>query len=509
MAAYYGPGSTGATNPYPAPIPHAISNPPFFHTNKLLDTMTGAQNYDRMEREWLQRGMRALPEAWDVLNPGGPGVAGLGAFATPSPFLFPGDLPSQGVQMPDGSVIQGQVGSNGQITGTATPTPGGRGTEILGQVNSGLPGGGGAGGSISFGAAGSPTSGGGLDGDALLEQQRQLAFGRLDDVDELYQTRLADLTNQALERQIAGTDRPFGDERLNQMEARLAAQSAAADRGRRNRIREDFASRGLGGSGAQLDSELQSMGRASAQRGQNLTSLLIQQAMENFQARERAQAGAQSWLANQAAGIMPAILEEARMRSRFEVTGEGPTSDVGNALNAMALNQLQGPDPASNPAAFNTTLPFGPGAAGNISTPGGPPIRATGGVNSNLQGLVTVPGQGGGLQGSSQISSPQIQRQTGYQTGLATGGSFSSGQLGLGGYSPAQIAAGGGTGVGFAANAGQAQQAGQATQASLPTTQPYLGPGGAAPVAYSQPVLNTGGFTSSGGVRDPYGNLVR
>lgn len=407
--AYYGPGSTGGATGYsPAPIVHGISNPPFFHTNGQLPTETGAQWADRIEREWQQRGMRDLPASWDVLAPGGPGVAGTGAFATPSPFLFPGSLPSQGIRMPDGSVIQGSVNSQGQILGTQT---GGSGTgtagspTLLGTVNSGLPGAGGAGGSLNLGVPSSPSM---TDADALLQQARERAFGRLDDVDQLYQTRLADLTNQALERQIQGTDQPFGEDRFNQMEARLAAQAASADRGRRSQIRDSFAARGLGGSAMQKDAELQSMSAASAQRGANLTNLLIQQAQENFQARERAQAGAQSWLAQQAAGIMPAILKEADMLSRFEVTGDGGADqDIANALTSQALGQLAGPNPATNPAAFNTQLPFGPGATGNISTPGGPPIRATGGVQGGFTPgtYITQAGQGGGLNGSQVISS--------------------------------------------------------------------------------------------------------
>lgn len=499
--AYYGPGSTGTQPQYTAPVPHAISNPPFFHTNKLLDTMTGAQNYDRMEREWLQRGMRALPESWDVLNPGGPGVAGLGAFATPSPFLFPGSLPEEGVRLPDGSVVNGSVGADGQIYGSSTG-PGGRGLEgSLGQVNPGVPGTGGSGGSITFGGTGAP-GGVGLDGDALLAQQRELAFNRLDDVDELFQSRLADLTNQALERQVAGTDTPFTDQRLAQMEARLASQSALADRGRRNRIREDFAGRGLGGSGAQADAELESMGRASAQRGQNLTNLLIQQAMENFQARERAQAGAQSWLAAQAAGIMPAILEEARMRSRFEVTGEGGADqDMANALTSMAMGQLQGPDRLTNPAAANTNLPFGPGSAGNISTPGGPPIRATGGVYSNnfqfTPQQLAASGQGGQTYASN---TQNTQNATPVQQATQASSNLLNNTLSFGG-TGAQPNNYFMTPTGGVINMTDQSLRNMTLQQQLEQPQTYT----QAPSNYQLPTLNTGGVSTATGVTRPYG----
>lgn len=501
--AYYGPGSTGQANTFqPSPIPTAISNPPFFHTNKQLPTETGSGWGDRITREFYARGGQSLPDSWDVLNPGGPGVAGLGAFATPSPFLFPGALPPGGVRMPDGSVVTGSVGANGQITGHIAGGAGGagapyagtpagnnfslagsptQGSGVIGQVNPGIPGGGGAGGSVSLGnsfASSVPSNPTQSQADAILNQQRDMAVARLHNVDDLFNSRLAELTSQGYERQMTGQSQPFSDQTLALMEARLADQATAADRGRRNLIREQFAGRGLAGSGLQRGAEQASMTEASAQRGQNLGNLLIQQAQDNFAAQERGRAGGASWLSAQAAGILPAILKEADLRSRFEVTGDAGASDVSNALTSMALSQLQGPDPASNPAAFNTQLPFGPGAVGNISTPGGPPIRATGGVVGGLNGLVTPPGQGGGLQGSNSLLASQAQSAQNATQALQGAGTF-------GAYGALY-----GTGANQAQNAQQAQNAAY----TLQNTGAFGAPTAFSAQAAGQQLQNTGAF---------------
>ncbi len=408
--AYFGPGSTGATNKYQSPIVHGVANSPFQHTNRQLDTETGKGWGDRITREYAQRGFQALPEAWDVTNPGGVGVGGTGAFAPPSPFLFPGQLPSQGVKLPNGQVATGSVGADGQIFGSLS---GGAQPQGFSGYASGQPAGNQIGSVNSIGGSGSLSFGGGVpsnpspdQADALLNQQRELAFGRLRSVDDIFNSRLGELTDQALQRQIQGTDVPFTDQRMEQMEARLAAQATSADRGRRSRIREQFAGRGLGGSGLQFGAEQASMAEASAQRGANLNNLLIQQGMENWTAQERARQGAQQWLSSKAAGIMPSILKEADMRSRFEVTGDGGADqDIANALTTQALGSIAGPG-QGGAAAFNTTLPFGPGSTGNISTPGGPPIRATGGVQGGFPSgsLVTQAGQGGGPNAAALIA---------------------------------------------------------------------------------------------------------
>ena len=424
---YYGPGSTGKQNPNPQPVQHAISNPPYYHSDYQFPGEDYQHYTDRMYAEWYERGMQPLPKEWDVQRPGGAGALGTGVAAQPSPFLFPGGIPEGGVRLPSGEVFKGQVQPGGAIVG--------QGGQPVGQVNYGGGGGGVGGSSISFldapaqaqgggslvqggggksivslggasggagasGIAGTPSDPNQAQADALLQQQRDLAFNELDAIQRLYDGPFSKSVQDALTASLSGQDAPFTQNVVDRIFAKQASQAGAGHAARAEQLRNSFAARGLSGSGLEQGALQESQALASGQRSSSLNDVLIQQQLENFSAKERARAESQGFLANQAAGLTPPLLEKARMRSRWEVTGDAPGDQQASAIASLAA-AIGAQNSAQSPFAANLNIPLGP-------------LNAPGGI---------VPGYNGtALGGPAQQFGPQLsypqQRQQGSGGGL-------------------------------------------------------------------------------------------
>jgi len=186
------------------------------------------------------------------------------------------------------------------------------------------------------------TVGSGTSGPAIMQQNRDAMFDRLRDPERIFQGDMARRTNSAILRQMSGQDAPITDDVLARIQTQSADQIGAAQQAQYGQIREGFAARGLGGSGLQLGAELDTAQEGAAARNQALNETLIQQATQNFDARERSRQDALNFTNLQVGATQPSAIEEARIRNTFSYDGQGGGGGYANVFGAPQQQPGQG-----------------------------------------------------------------------------------------------------------------------------------------------------------------------
>lgn len=205
---------------------------------------------------------------------------------------------------------------------TWTPLGYGKPVGMVGMDQSGRP--------IYAQATGLPGSQGGMgDGDAKLEEQRQLAFGSLAQGANIFAGGLGQQAESNLLAQMRGQDAPYTQAVQDRLFSSAASGIGGAAERNARMIRQQMSNRGMSGSGASLALQLENARSQQRQLGQAQADIQNRAQLENFAARERGVQGATQFMTNRAASEAPFRLKEADLRSRFEVTGQSPMAGYG------------------------------------------------------------------------------------------------------------------------------------------------------------------------------------
>ena len=397
--AWYGPGSStrpGQADPYARPQVIATPYNPFpGHSNAMFPGETGEQASRRMLLQYNLRGQRDLPPEWDANMPGGGGVGGLSPLPSAATFA--------------GSSLAG------------SPTVGGAPGYTV--PSGGVPGG--ASGFGGTGAGGVPGFGQGGNAEALLAEQRQLAFDRIASMGDTYENDpLAQAIQQGFMGTLGGDSLPFTDEVTNSLLSDVSDSNAEALAAQQDQIRSAMANAGLGGSGMALSAGLNARRAAQSAIRKGRREVKSRASLENFAAQERARQAASNYMAQKAAQRRAQAQMEVDLRKRFEVTGDAGLNQFAGVL-GQALNQGQASGgPQSSRTATGTNSARGGVNSGNAMGLSlvGFGQQPTGNDNRNYGPQRPAP-RYGNLQTGAQQSGGQ--RYGGYrqpQNGIATSG---------------------------------------------------------------------------------------
>jgi hypothetical protein len=180
-----------------------------------------------------------------------------------------------------------------------------------------------------------------------LEEQRRKALERLESLRTYYERPDAAQLLAQFQGRASGEQQPFDRPTLDAMYSQNADASAGMFAGERDAIRQQFANAGLGGSGLETSALITSRRRAGAAARAGRRDITSRAALENYQARERAQQQVAQYLRDRQQAEQTAGLAEVDFRSQMrEVTdGSGPAAGTGSptsgGFNAAANNNVR------------------------------------------------------------------------------------------------------------------------------------------------------------------------
>jgi hypothetical protein len=196
-----------------------------------------------------------------------------------------------------------------------------------------------------------------------LEEQRRLAFERLQQLRQFYQNpESAQLLTQ-MQSQASGASAPFSPGVVNAQLADNADASAGQVRNEQDMMSRAFANAGMSGSGLEASAMVNSRRRAAAASRARPRPITTPPELANFQARERAQQQLQTYLQQRQQAEAQAGLAEVDLRSRMHETGDAQnisgqaTNPQANQQAAQAAQQAPAPQRGPNFGQYSTPLP--------------------------------------------------------------------------------------------------------------------------------------------------------
>lgn len=209
-----------------------------------------------------------------------------------------------------------------------------------------------------------------------LQEQRDLIEKLFGDWKGFYQQQPAqDLMGQ-IQGRAAGTDVPFTQPVVDSMMVDNARNAAGGFNRDREMIYQALSAAGLGGSGLGASAVMGASRRAAALAREGRRQITTNAQLQNFQARERAQQQAQSYLAQQQQAQAQQAQSELGYRSQFrEIQQEDPQT-------AQLRQQFSGANPFLKQLGSMSSVGWDPNAGGPLG--GGTPFS---------RGSYTVAGQ--------------------------------------------------------------------------------------------------------------------
>lgn len=167
-----------------------------------------------------------------------------------------------------------------------------------------------------------------FDPQGFMNFQRDAALQRFEDIPAVFDSALGQQSRQAIQEGLQG-----GGEQTDRLFSRLFENTQAEEQASVQRIRDDFAARGLAGSSAQAGVERAARQAASDARTRGMADILLQRFGQ-------AQQNALSMLGAQAAAVGQAASGQAQIRAQSRVTiPEAPPPDP-NAVNTNVTETL-------------------------------------------------------------------------------------------------------------------------------------------------------------------------
>lgn len=172
--------------------------------------------------------------------------------------------------------------------------------------------------------------------DPLMEEQRRLAFGRLDELRNFYNADPMALQLQSsLQARMSGQDVPFSQAVRNALLAGNSDAGASQVAGDQAMIRQAMANAGLGGSGIETSAILNARRAASKVTRAERRNITSRAELENFNARTAAQQQAQNYLLQKQQAMAQAGQHEVDLRSQMtNVQNEGQAAPSTQAAQA-------------------------------------------------------------------------------------------------------------------------------------------------------------------------------
>lgn len=166
----------------------------------------------------------------------------------------------------------------------------------------------------------SGASGGGLD----LMAEREKILGLFQNDQNFYNQGPANDLRSMLMGRSSGQDRPYSQGVMESMFSQNAQGAAGQFSSERDMLQRSMGNNGLAGSGAETRAIIGAKTRAQHQMQAGRREITSRAALENFNARERAQTQAQSFLGQQAQHQQSGAFAEAGFRSQATQSQERP-----------------------------------------------------------------------------------------------------------------------------------------------------------------------------------------
>lgn len=158
-----------------------------------------------------------------------------------------------------------------------------------------------------------------------LEQERNTALQRLEQLRTYYDRPDAAQLLQQLQGRASGQDAPFTQDVIGSLLAGNADASAGMARSEGDMLRQRYANAGLSGSGIETSAMVMSRRRASALARAGRREITSRAALENYQARERAQSQVMQYVQQRQMAEQAAGMAEVDFRSRMQAVAPDQT----------------------------------------------------------------------------------------------------------------------------------------------------------------------------------------
>jgi hypothetical protein len=318
--------------------------------------------------------------------------------------------------------LAGQTPGGG-YAGGATPAPG-----------IGAPGGGGTGNPVAdFINQTLGMGGGGAGGEDEIQKEWERAMQLYQQQRGIYDQGLGQTLEGALMGQLTGGDQPFNQQVQQNLMAEVADASAGGVASEADLIRSAFANAGLGGSGIEASAQMSSQRRARREAQKSRRDVQTRAQLENYQARERAQARAAPFLQQKAQAKWAPTQAEAgaRLSRRLiqDIGGQNIATAAAGAPAGMGGGGVTQTNTTPGGMGWSGTQNMGTGGlphtgyargggqqrgldAGQMAAQAvSPPVASgfgAGAMASGLGAFQGVSGYGGGpqVQGASGIQDP-------------------------------------------------------------------------------------------------------
>ncbi|MFQ5352512.1 MAG: hypothetical protein ACE5D3_05495, partial [Candidatus Binatia bacterium] len=224
---------------------------------------------------------------------------------------------------------------------------------------------------------------------AKLDAERAVAFRDLENVRRFYDRPEAIETQNAIMAQLRGDSQPFGQDVQQAMFADAADAGAGQYAAAQDAYQQQAANAGVKVGGAMYN-VARDVGAQTRKARRDIRS---RAALENFQAKERAQGAAANYLRDKSAAQWAPVLRSTEMRERFQVTGQSPEAANPAALGMGGASGI--PQGGMNAVSYN---PYAPGSSGGGRTManGQPKGGSSYGGVTKIDGMNAAPWMSGG-----------------------------------------------------------------------------------------------------------------